>query len=124
MSAKDSRLHNTMAIEDRMTFGDEQTRAFASGHEQSRMGGTNEPEIRFLEVSFQRLTVGPDEVLVIQHPGHLSGLALRNLQEITERAFGKCHIVLLEEGMKIGAVKLEGQDDTGTRARGLSDREC
>lgn len=70
-------------------------------------------EIRFLEVPFQRLIIGPDETIVIIGPQHMSMKAQDTVLRQAKAAFGTDRVILLEETFKLGAVKIE--DDEAKR---------
>jgi hypothetical protein len=72
-----------------------------------------EDEVRFLEVPFQRLTVKPDEVILIKYPGRLTKDAHANVVDSAKRAFGTQRVVVLDVGMEVNVVKVEEKDDNG-----------
>lgn len=63
-------------------------------------------QIRWLEQPFTRLDISPDDVLVLKFPGILSEEAVMRLKQTTAALFGTARVVLLEDGLEIGAVRM------------------
>ncbi len=66
--------------------------------------------VTFIEAEFQRVTIGPDDTIVLMHPKHISRQALHELEISTRRQFPGRKILLLEEGIKIGVLGKELKD--------------
>ncbi len=68
------------------------------------------PEIRFIEGEFQRVSLGPDDVVVLMHPERISRDMIIRLGRHMEVMFPGRKCVVLEEGMKIGAMGPDNGD--------------
>ena len=61
-------------------------------------------EIRFVEVQFQRVSLGPTDVIILSWPRRMSDREHEWVQHAVERAFGKRRVLILEDGAQIGAM--------------------
>lgn len=68
---------------------------------------TTEPQIHYIEQPFQRVTVGDDDILVVNIPVGFSQACLENMRKNLFEAFGPRKIVLLEGDARIGAIAKE-----------------
>lgn len=64
-------------------------------------------EIRFIERQFQKVSVGADDVIVLQYPSVLSDKAYERIIGRVGRQFPDHTILILEEGMTIGVMSPE-----------------
>ena len=72
-----------------------------------------EDEVRFLEVPFQRITVKPDEIILIQYPSRLTKGAHTNIVGYAREAFGTQRVVVLDASMEVNVVKVEEKEENG-----------
>lgn len=65
----------------------------------------SEEQIEVIETALQKVSLEPGDVLVFLHPGCLSSIAVESIIKTTKEVFPDNKAMILEEGMKIGAVK-------------------
>ena len=63
-----------------------------------------EPDIRFIEGSFQKVTVGPDDVIVVKCDQRPSDSMGHHMRMRLKEAFPGCRTIILGPGMDIGAI--------------------
>jgi len=66
-----------------------------------------QPEPKFIEHPFQRVTVGDDDVIVVNAGTCLSQHAVDHLTDSLKRAFPGRRAIVLEQGMTLGVVAKE-----------------
>ena len=66
--------------------------------------GEDDEQVRFLEQPFQRVVLGKDDVVVLSMDGAVSDNAFKNLRRVVGDVFPNNKMILLEDGMTIGAV--------------------
>ena len=66
-----------------------------------------DPKIKFIEVSLQKVSVGPGDVVVFSSSEPLSDCQQANLKDVGKQFFPDNGILLLKKGMKVGVIEKE-----------------
>ena len=61
-------------------------------------------EIRLLEGQFQRVTVGPDDIMIVSFPKALSGYERHRVCDRMESIFQGRRVLILESGIQVGVL--------------------
>jgi len=62
--------------------------------------------VKFMDCEIMKLTLKPDDIIILSYPVALSGEASEHIQAIMQGVLDRCRldneIIILEEGLKLG----------------------